>query len=155
MKAIPLDTRHRILACYDTGKHTRQTVADLFGVSLGLVKKLLQQRKTLGHAKTLYDRVGRKPKMTRTRVDTVLNALRQTPGLTLGQMRELLGGVCTGVCIHLALKKNGVTFKKKRYELPSKTVRTCGKSANNGVRARPRSRRKSLCLLTNPPPRRT
>ena len=146
MKAIPFDTRHRILACYDTGKHTRQTVADLFGVSLGLVKKLLQQRKTLGHAKMLYDRVGRKPTMTQARVEAVLHALRQTPGLTLGQMRELLGNVCTGVCIHLALKKNGVTFKKKRYELPSKTVRTCWKNACNGACAPPRFKRKGLCL---------
>ena len=135
MKVIPLDTRHRILACYDTGKHTRPKVAELFGVSLGLVKKLLQQRKKLGHVKTLYDRVGRKPTMTQPRIDILLNALRQNPGLTLGQMRALLGGVCTGVCIHLALRKNGITYKKKRYELPSKTAKTCVKSASNGRRA--------------------
>jgi transposase len=155
MKTIPLDTRTRLLAHYDTGKVTRAEAAEHFAVSVDFVKKLLKQRKKLGHLKPLYNRAGRNTKMTQERKDTLLEALRQTPGLTLKQMRELLGGVCTGVCIHLTLKKVGVTYKKKRCELPGKIVRTYGKSAGNGACARPRSNRKALCLLTNRAPRRT
>jgi transposase len=133
MKTIPLDTRSRILARYDTGRHTRQEVAELFGVSLGLVKKILCQRKQLGHIKPLR-RSGRKPTMTPARMDVLRALLREKPGLTLAQMRELLGGACSGVCIHLALKKMRVTYKKKRYVLPSRTVKTCARRARHGWR---------------------
>jgi len=112
MRTIPLDTRTRILARYDTGKVTRTEAADQFGVSVDFVKKLLKQRKRLGHAKPLHGRAGRKPTMTPKRMGTLRRAIRKTPDITLAEMRELLGGICTVVCIHLALKKAGFTYKK-------------------------------------------
>jgi len=124
MKTIPLDTRIRILARYDTGKATRAETAEQFGVSVDFVKKLLKQRNRLGHAEPLHGRAGRKPKMTRGRMGRLKAALRKNPGLTLGEMRELLGRVCTGVCIHLALRREGITYKKNAA----------------GVRAGPRGR---------------
>jgi len=71
MKTIPLDTRNRILAQYDTGKYTREQVGGLFGVSLGLVKKLLSQRLRLGHAAPLYANAGRKPTITPSHQDAM------------------------------------------------------------------------------------
>jgi transposase len=112
MKTIPLYTRTRLLAHYDTGKFTRKEAAEHFAVSVDFVKKLLKQRKKLGHLKPLYNRAGRNTKMTQERKDALFNAIHQTPGLTLKQMRALLGGVCTDVCIHLTLKKADITYKK-------------------------------------------
>ena len=40
-----LDLRERILDTYDAGEGTREDVARRFRVSLGMVKKLLQQRR--------------------------------------------------------------------------------------------------------------
>ena len=54
MKTIPLDTRTRILARYDTDKLTRAETAEQFGVSVDFVKKLLKQRKRLGHKAIAY-----------------------------------------------------------------------------------------------------
>ena len=45
MRTISLDLRERILACYDNDEGARAEVAHRFRVSLGLVKKLLQQRR--------------------------------------------------------------------------------------------------------------
>jgi hypothetical protein len=47
MKTVPVDWRARILAAYDAGDATREMVAARFRVSLGMVKKLLQQGSVL------------------------------------------------------------------------------------------------------------
>jgi len=132
MKTIPLDTRGRILARYDKKNLTRAEVAGHFGVSEGFVKKLLRQRKRLGHAGPLHGRAGRKPTMTPERMEALRRAIGEDCGITLAGMRGLLGNVCTTVCIHYALKKMRVTHKKKRYALPSRAARTCGRRARNG-----------------------
>ena len=45
MRTLSLDLRERILASYDNEEGSRQEIADRYRVSLGMVKKLLQQRK--------------------------------------------------------------------------------------------------------------
>ena len=52
MRTLSLDLRERIVAAYDAEQGTREEVARRFGVSIGMVKKLLQQRRRthdLGH----------------------------------------------------------------------------------------------------------
>ena len=56
MKTLSLDLRERILASYDAGKGTRQDIADRYDVSLGMVKKLLSQRKRTGDIASRYQR---------------------------------------------------------------------------------------------------
>jgi transposase len=155
MKTIPFDTRTRIIKRYDTGKFTRMEIAEQFDVSVDFIKKLLKQRNKLGHVKPLHDRVGRKPKMTRQHIGTLRAALQNTPDLTLAQMRGLLGGMCSVVCVHLALKREKITYKKKRCGRPSKTAKTSAQGARSGRFATSPSTRKDLCLLTNRAPRRT
>jgi hypothetical protein len=48
MKTLSLDLRERILASYDNLEGTRQEIADRYRVYLGMVKKLLQQRRRTG-----------------------------------------------------------------------------------------------------------
>ena len=135
MATIPLDTRKRLLACYDAGKRTRAETAELFGVSTGMVKKLLSQRKRLGHIKPLHERTGRKPKLNAEQTGVLREALRATPDLTLEQMRALLGGVCSAVCIHYTLKKAGYSYKKSPSGRRSRTATTCVKAGSSGSRA--------------------
>jgi transposase len=78
MKTLSLDIRTRILACYDERKHTRDAVAKRFCVSLGMVKKLLRQRKATGEIGVLYHRAGQKPE-TRTRKPETRNRKPETP----------------------------------------------------------------------------
>jgi hypothetical protein len=48
MRTISLDLRERILASYDQKEGNREEIAGRFRVSLGMVKKLLQQRRRTG-----------------------------------------------------------------------------------------------------------
>ena len=61
MVTLSLDLRTRILATYDAGQSTREDVARRFRVSLGMVKKLLQQRRHTGDIAPRHHRSGRKP----------------------------------------------------------------------------------------------
>ena len=53
MAAYSLDLRERIVAACDEGGASRAAVAARFTVSLGLVKKLLAQRRRVGHVLAL------------------------------------------------------------------------------------------------------
>ena len=44
MATLALDLRQRIVSAYDQGEGTRDEIVQCFRVSLGMVKKLLQQR---------------------------------------------------------------------------------------------------------------
>ena len=48
MATLSLDLRERILRAYDKGQGTRDEIAKRFDVSLGMVKKLQQQRRDTG-----------------------------------------------------------------------------------------------------------
>ena len=112
MKTTSLDLRKRILATYDTGKETRVSVARRFCVSLGMVKKLLQQRRRLGDIAPLHWRAGRKPLFTEAHKDQMRAAIRRQPDTTLAEFRELLGLDCSLVAIHRVLVRMGMTYKK-------------------------------------------
>jgi transposase len=55
MKTISMDLRLRIVETYDEGKWTQEDVAKRFLVSLGLVKKLLMQRKRTGQIEARHE----------------------------------------------------------------------------------------------------
>jgi transposase len=61
MRVLSLDLRERIVAACDAGEHTRQQVAGRFAVSLGMVKKLLAQRRRTADIGPRYHRCGRQP----------------------------------------------------------------------------------------------
>ena len=63
MKTTSLDLRQRIVATYDEGKWTQDEVAKRFRVSLGMVKKLLQQRRRTGEIEARHRFSGRKARL--------------------------------------------------------------------------------------------
>jgi len=48
MQTLSLELRKRILASYDHKEGTREEIAHRYRVSLGMIKKLLQQRRRIG-----------------------------------------------------------------------------------------------------------
>ena len=66
MKAFSLDLRERILSTYDKKECTREQVAKRFCVSLGMVKKLIQQRRRTGEIGSRRHLCGRKPRILET-----------------------------------------------------------------------------------------
>ena len=134
METTPLSMRKRILACYDSGKETRLSVAKRFCVSLGMVKKLIQQRRHLGDIAPLHWRAGRKPLLTSAHKEQMEEAIRRQPDTTLAEFRELLGLDCSLVAIHRVLARMGMTYKKRRCGPASRIARTSRKRGRTGPR---------------------
>ena len=103
MKTISLDVRERILAAYDRPGRTRAAVAQWFGVSLGLVKKLLQQRRRIGDVAPQHYRAGRKPKILPHHRQQFQALLKRQPDLTLAELRSATGLACSLPTIYYAL----------------------------------------------------
>jgi len=112
MNTLSLDLRQRVLASYDAGEGTRQDIADRFCVSLGMVKKLLAQRKRTGDIAPRHDHSGRKPFFTKEHRSEMKTLIDRQPDITLWEIRESLALDCSLPAIHYVLKKMGMSFKK-------------------------------------------
>lgn len=119
MALISMDLRKRILKACDRGDATREQVANRFEVSLGMVKKLLQQRSKTGDIAPRYDRCGRKPIIVDTHRREMRLLLSNRPDLTLEEIRAQLGLTCTIQAIHYVLADMGLTYKKRLSVLRS------------------------------------
>jgi transposase len=132
MKTTSLDLRERILAAYDADEGAREEIAWRFRVSLGLVKKLLQQRRHTGEIGPRHHRSGRKPLLLEHHRQRLRRLVAEKPDRPLQQLREALGLACTLPTIHYALAALGLTFKK--------TLRAAEQDRPDIVRARRRWR---------------
>ena len=124
MATLSVDLRERILAAYDNKEGTRQEIADRFKVSLGMVKKLLQQGRHTGDISPRHHRSGRKPVLIQHHREQLRKMLAKNPDLTLEEMRNKLGVSCTIQAIHYVLADMNLTYKKRLSEPVSRTGRT-------------------------------
>ena len=132
---MSLDLRERIVASYDRKEGTREEVARRFCVSVGMVKKLLQQRRRVGSIAAQYFRCGRKPLILEEHQEQMRLLLEEKPDLTLAELRQALGLPCSLPAIHYALKRMKMTYKKRVSEPVNRSVRTSsrlGKSGDGG-----------------------
>ena len=111
------------MAAYDAGEGNRQQVADRFKVSLGLVKKLLAQRRNLGTIEPQYQNVGRKPAFDGESLKQLDKFLQKHSDATLIEIQEHFSDSvsCSLQAIANAIKRLGWRYKKKHYELVSET----------------------------------
>lgn len=130
--AFSLDLRSRILRAYDNGQGTRLDIAKRFCVSLGMVKKLLSQRRKIGHIRHLHDRAGRKKTILPEHRDAIRKHLAEKPDMTLAELRTALGLTCTLTAIHYVLADMNLTLKKRRSAPPSKSVTMSARTASSG-----------------------
>jgi transposase len=113
MKTIGLEVRKRLLASYDQGGRTREEVAKWFGVSLGMVKKLLQQRRAIGDLGPLHHRAGRKPMILPRHRQRFAALLKKQSDLTLAELRDATGLTCSLAAICYVLGDMELTYKKR------------------------------------------
>src|SRR5262249_1156940 len=114
MRTLSLDLRERILAAYDNEEGTRAEVAHRFRVSLGMVKKLLQQRRHTGDIQARHRFAGRKPMIVAIHQNQMRTVLGKKNDLTLRELRQATGLKCSLQAIHVVLGKMGLTYKKRR-----------------------------------------
>ena len=124
MATLSVDLRERIVSAYDKGEGTRDEVARRFRVSLGMVKKLLQQRSKTGCIKSRHHLAGRKKRIVAEHRMAIRQHLKRKPDMTLAELRDALGLDCTLPAIHYVLVDMGMTYKKRRSAQLSRTAKT-------------------------------
>jgi len=134
MKTLSLDLRERILSSYDAGEGTRPDVARRYRVSLGMVKKLLQQRRQTGDIRNRHHFSGRKPIILGEHRRRMKQLLERRPDMTLAELREALALSCTLPAIHYVLVDMDLTYKKRRSGPASRTARTLQRPGSSGKR---------------------
>lgn len=143
MRTTSLDLRERILAAYDNEAGGRADIAHRFRVSLGMVKKLLQQRRRTGDIAPRHRYSGRKPMIVASHRSQLRALLGRKNDLTLKELRLAAGLSCSLQALNVVLGKMGLTYKKRHSAPASKTVRTSPGRVGSGANGRQTSTRQS------------
>lgn len=122
------DLRDRVLAAYDRGMRTKQ-IADVFGVSRAWARRIKQRRHETGE--TRPRRMG-SPGVFKIDRARLADLVAQQPDATAAELRERLGVACSESGIYAALKRLGLSFKKRRSTRPSRTARTWRNAVRRG-----------------------
>jgi len=136
MRTLSIDLRQRILDSYDKEEGTRAEIAQRFRVSLGMVKKLLQQRRHTGDIAPRHHLAGRKPMIQPLHRNPIRSLLAKQNDLTLRELRQNLGLRCSLQAIHVVLGKMELTYKKRHSTPASKTAPMSHGRGGSGARAR-------------------
>ena len=153
MKTTSLDLRRRIVETCDEGKWTQEEVAKRFRVSLGMVKKLVLQRRRTGQIEARHRFSGRKARLLPERGQQLKALVAKEPDLTLAEIKERLGLDYTVGAIHWVLGRLGLTYKKRRSMRPNKTVPMLRKPVAGGNAAKAGSTRPGSSSSTSRRPR--
>ncbi len=112
MRAYSMDLRERVLAACDGGESATE-VAEAFSVSASWVRSLRRRVRETGEAGPRRRvRSGPAPAPAAHR-ERLAAPVRGRPGLTAGRYRELLGEPVAVVTVWRALRRLGLTHKKR------------------------------------------
>ena len=131
------DLRDRVLRAYDRGMRTKQ-IAETFGVSPAWARRVKQRRRETGET-TARPMGG--PGVTIVDRAQLAALVRKHPDATLAELREYLGVQCALSTLCMALKKMGLSFKKKRSTRRNRTGQTSRRDVRGGATGRKRSMR--------------
>ena len=126
------DLRDRVLVAYERGMQTKQ-IAEIFSVSRAWARRVRQRFREGG------ERVPRPmggPRVIKIDQARLAELVAQRPDATVRELRELLGVDCSESAVGFALQRLGLSFKKRRSMLPSRTARTLLRSGGDGDAAR-------------------
>ena len=137
MRTLSLDLRERILTSYDRQEGTRLGIAARYRVSLGMVKKLLQQRRRTGDIRARHRFSGRKPMILPGHQQQLRRLLVRKPDLTLKELRQGVALSCSLPAIHYALARMGLTYKKRHSTPVNRTGRILRGRGAAGSASRP------------------
>jgi transposase len=113
MRPYSQDLRERIVAAVDRGEHSLRQIAALFAVSLSCVVRLLQRRREAGSVAPKPHGRGAKPKIEGPDLERLRDLVCDQPDATLAELRDRLGIDCSIMAIDRALRRAGITRKKK------------------------------------------
>lgn len=115
--AYSQDLRDRVFLACDRGMPTKK-VAQIFDVSPAWVRRLKQRRRETGETSPRPSGGARVRKIEMARLAELVN---EQPDATARELRERLGVRCAESAIYTALKRLGLSFKKRRSTRRSRT----------------------------------
>jgi transposase len=118
VQAYSLDLRARVLADCDRGLSTR-AVATEYSVSESWVRRLKQRRRDTGEV-TPRPPQPRQPTLT-PHLDRLRQLVAAQPDATLQELRSQLGVAVCLATVWAAVRRLGLTVKKKSCGRPSRT----------------------------------
>ncbi len=133
-KSYSQDLRDRVLAAYDRGLKTKE-IAETFAVSRAWARRVKQRRREMGRTTPLL-RGG--ATVIKIDMQRLAELVQEQPDATMLELRDRLGVECTESAICLALKRLGLTFKKRRSMRPSKIGPTSPSAGGSGRTSSPR-----------------
>jgi transposase len=118
--AYSQDLRDRVMAARERGLRTKQ-VAELFKVSSSWVRRVIQRKRDCGE-------MAPRPRggITVMKIDLarLRELVQQQPDATARQLHARLGIDCSVSAVDMALRRLGLSFKKRRCMRPSKIAPT-------------------------------
>jgi len=118
--AYSQDLRDRVMGARDRGLKT-QSVADLFRVSASWVRRVMQRRRESGET-TPRPRGG--ATVVKIDLDRLRHLVAQQPDATVRELHARLGVACSVSAVDMALRRAGLSFKKRRSARRSRIGRT-------------------------------
>jgi transposase len=132
-KPYPQELRDRVLAAYARGMKTKQ-IAITFQVSPAWARRLKQRRNQTGQTQP-------KPMGGVTIVKIDLERLRQLvaqqPDATIVQLHQRLAANCCVSAVAMALRRLGLSLKKRRCMQPSRTAPMSPRLVASGSKTSP------------------
>lgn len=124
--ALSLDLRQRVVAAVEAGASRRQA-AERFGVGVSSAIRWVAQARATGDLEPRR-RGGCRPSRIDGHADLIMDWIGAEPDLTLAEIAERLSEAVgyrpPPSVVHDFFKRRGVTRKKRRRTLPSRTGRT-------------------------------
>jgi transposase len=133
--AYAQDLRDRVLAAYDRGMATKQ-IASLFQVSSSWARRVKQRRREFGETRP---RAMGGATIFKIDLNRLAELVHLQPDATGPELRQRLGVKCSDSAIYLALRRLGLSFKKRRFVRPSRRGRRLPRSVRTGGTNRLRS----------------
>jgi transposase len=113
MRPYSQDLRQRILDTVARGEGSLRQIAQRFLVNVSTIVRLLSQHRQAGSAEPKPHGGGRRPALGPDDFGRLRELIREQPDATLDELRDRLGIGCSRMAISRALKKVGITRKKK------------------------------------------
>ncbi len=124
MAAYSIDLRQKILRACERRLGSQRTIADVFGVSLAFVEKVLRQYRATGDIAPKPHRGGQKPRLDSAAQAVIQRWVNDHPDATLEEL-------CTGVAVEIGVRVSVPTMCRglQRLGLPRKKNRSMRRSA--------------------------
>lgn len=113
MRPYSDDLRIRIIGAIERGEESWRQIARRFDVHVSFVIRLVRSYRETGTVQPRPHGGGRKPALGPEQLERLRELLRDRPDATLEELRQALGASCSTMAIVGALKKLGLTRKKK------------------------------------------